>query len=250
MSRLSVEAVETRLFRLGDDLAEFVLESVPREQVREGMVLAVTSKIASLAERRVVPKNQVASKVELVKLEADAFLGVIGHGVTLTIARGIFIPSAGIDESNAQGDYYILFPEDPFATAKKLWERLRQAWGVRDLGVILTDSHTTPLRRGVTGIGLSFWGFEPTEKLIGKPDLFGRPFQMTYVNRVDGLSAAAVLAMGEGTAPKPLALIDGAEVEFTVEDRRADLVMPSESDLYHPIYKHLLERASSTSVGR
>jgi len=52
-----------------------------------------------------------------------------------------------IDESNSETDQYILYPENPFVSAENLWQGLRKHWGVEKFGVILTDSHTTPLRR-------------------------------------------------------------------------------------------------------
>ncbi len=240
---ISVQAVETPLFAVGGHLADFIATQVPRSLVRENMVLAVTSKIVSLAENRILLKDEAPSKEDLVRRECEHFLGTIGYNTTLTVAHGLLIPAAGIDESNAAGDFYILYPIDPYASAQKLWQELRERWGLKNLGVILTDSHTTPLRRGVTGIGLSFWGFEPTENLVGAPDLYGRPFKMTQINHVDALAGLAVYAMGEGTVPRPLAVVHGTALTFVEEDRRANLGMPLEEDLYFPILRPLLDRS-------
>lgn len=231
----TVTPIETDVFTLNEDLSDFIARNVPKEHVQEGMVLAVTTKVVSLSEGRVVAKSEVSSKEDLVRSESDTFLGTIAYGTSLTIAKGLLIAAAGIDESNAEGDYYILYPQDPYASARKLWKSLRNKWDIQNLGVILTDSHTTPLRRGVTGIGLSFWGFDPTDDLVGKPDLFGRPFKMTQINHVDALSAAAVYAMGEGTAPQPLAIVSGASLRFCDEDLRKKLSIPLEEDLYFPL---------------
>lgn len=232
--KISVEALRTRIFAKNEDLSHFIVESVPKDQVREGLVLAVTSKIVSLAENCLIPQNQM-NKADLVRREADVFLGEIGYGCFLTIKDGLFIASAGIDESNSVDGEYILYPKDPFASAQKLWRDLRQSWGLKNLGVLLTDSHTSPLRQGVTGICLSCWGFQPVRNMIGRNDLFGRELKMTKMNLADGLSAMAVMTMGEGAEQSPLALIHGAQLEFCESLDRKDLCMPLEQDLYFPL---------------
>lgn len=235
MSGFQTLAIETTLFRTGDNLAAFVKENVPRALVQERMVLAVTSKIVSLAEKRLVSRASI-DKASLVKREADVFLGEAGYGCMLTVKEGLFIPSAGIDESNSEGGDYILYPADPFASARALWEALRFEWGVKELGVMLTDSRTFPLRWGVTGVCLSYWGFRAVKSMIGTEDLFGRELQMTKINRADALSAAAVLAMGEGRERRPLALLTGMECEFSQETDPSELRIEPKDDLYWPLF--------------
>ena len=204
------------------------------------MILAITSKIVSLAEGR-IENHDLLSKEALVRREADQFLGDIGYGCYLTIKEGLLIPSAGIDESNSANGDYILYPADPFASAARIWQKLREAWRVNDLGIILTDSHTMPLRRGVTGICLSHWGFHAVKYLIGTQDLFGRELRMTQMNLVDGLSAAAVMMMGEGQERQPLAILNHAKVEFCEVTDPAELQIPLEEDLYFPLLKPWLQ---------
>ena len=78
-------------------------------------------------------------------------------------------------------------------------------FGWKNFGVLITDSHTTPLRRGVTGIALSYWGFSGVQNKVGTPDLFGRTLKMTHVNLADAFAAAAVLVMGESNESTPVA---------------------------------------------
>jgi F420-0:gamma-glutamyl ligase len=236
---MNVKPIRTRVFHPGEDLSAFIVSSVPRETVREEMIVAVTSKIVSLAENCVVARSEVTDKKSLVRAESDQFLGEIGHGCFLTVKHGLMIPSAGIDESNSESGGYILFPRDPFASAQKLWSALKTAWGVKALGVLLTDSHTSPLRRGVTGIGLSYWGFEGIRNLVGSPDLFGRELKMTRMNLTDGLAAAAVLMMGEGNERMPVAVITGAPVRFVDHTDKSELQIPLEEDLYYPLFRTL-----------
>lgn len=230
-SEFRVVPIRTEVFSVGRDLAEFVVASISRERVSEGMVLAITSKIVSLAEGAVVARS-ATEKGPLIRREAEVFLGETLFGVALTIKHGILIPSAGIDESNSVDDAFILFPKDPYASARRLHAELRVKWGLRDLGIIITDSHTQPLRKGVTGIGLSHWGFRATRDLVGTKDLFGREMKMTHVNVLDALAVSAVYAMGEVAERRPLAVIYGSGAEFTDSTSSAEIAIPRDEDLY------------------
>ena len=221
----------TEVFSPGGDLPKFVVSSIPRDRVRERMVLAITSKIVSLAEGEIVARAST-DKASLIRRESDFFVGETLFGVALTIKHGILIPSAGIDESNSASGDYILFPKDPYASAKRLWDALRETWGVRDLGILITDSHTPPLRKGVTGIGLSRWCFKATRDLVGEKDLFGRVMKMTHVNVLDALAVAAVYAMGEVAERRPLAIVYGSGAEFTESSSAAEIAISREEDLY------------------
>jgi F420-0:gamma-glutamyl ligase len=239
-SSLTVHPITTRIFRHGDDLVNFVSEQVDPNLIREAMILAVTSKIVSLAELRVVEKSMI-TKERLVDQEADTNLGEVGYGCYLTIKHGFFIPSAGIDESNSEQDQYILYPKDPFLSAKTIWEGLRKRWNLNKLGVLMTDSRTTPLRRGVTGMSLAHWGFVGLKNLIGTPDLFGRRMQMTTVNIADALASAATLMMGEANECRPLAVLHCDGITFTEKVDTDELKMRIQQDLYYPFFKsHLV----------
>lgn len=242
MKPVSVAALPTRIFKLKEDLATFIIDHVPQDLIRERMVLAVTSKIVSLAEGRLVHRTEV-SKADLVRREADVFLGEIGHGCFLTIKEGLMIPSAGIDESNSEDGDFILFPSDPSQSAENLWRKLRAAWKLKELGIVLTDSHTSPLRQGVTGIGLAHWGFSAVKDMIGTTDLFGRELKMTKMNLLDGLSVMAVMVMGEGRESQPLAVIHGAPLEFCEVSDPHEIRMPLEGDLYSPLLKGSFSKA-------
>ena len=223
--------LRTEVFSAGEDLVDFVVRGVPRERVAEKMILAITSKIVSIAEGALVPRGEIG-KPELIHREAEAYLGETLYGVALTIKHGILIPSAGIDESNSVDGAFILFPKDPYASARRLHAALRKAWGLHDLGIIITDSHTQPLRKGVTGIGLAHWGFKATRDLVGESDLFGREMKMTHVNVLDALAVSAVYGMGEVAERRPLALIYGSGAEFTETSSQTEIAIPREGDLY------------------
>ena len=74
-------------------------------------------------------------------------------------------------------------------------------------GVLITDSHTKPLRKGVTGIALGWFSFEPLYSYIGKPDIFNVPLQVPQNNILDAWATVAVFMMGEGSEQTPPAII-------------------------------------------
>ena len=63
----------------------------------------------------------------------------------LTMKNNILIPTAGIDESNGKG-YYILWPKDPYQSAKKIYNFIKQEFKLNNFGIIISDSHCVPLR--------------------------------------------------------------------------------------------------------
>jgi Uncharacterized conserved protein len=125
----------------------------------------------------------------------------------LTIKHNLLVPSAGVDESNTNG-YYVMWPKDPQSSANLCWQFLRERFHVTNLGVIITDSTSSPIRWGVTGKCIAYCGFRGLNSKIGEPDLFGRKLRMTQINVADALAAAAVLCMGESNEQTPIAIIE------------------------------------------
>ncbi len=238
---MRIEAVKTRiLVPPQDDLLAAIRDAL--RAVPEKSVLAVTSKVVSIGEGRCVPKSEVADKDELIKQEADKYLSrdfAPGGWVMHTIKNNLFIPSAGIDESNAYG-HYILWPRDVKKICHALRAWVQKEYGVREVGVVITDSHTIPLRRGTMGSSLAHAGFVAIKDYRGKDDLFGRKYVITTLDIADGLAAAAVLAMGEGSEQTPLALITEIPfVEFGSGEKSGKPFSSHEieekEDLYYPL---------------
>ena len=234
--------VRTKVYRLGESFPDFLKQSL-QGLLKDGDILAVTSKIVSIAEGRILKKSAV-SKKKLIEKEADQYLGEIGCGCHLTIKENLLIPSAGVDESNAEGDFYILYPKNPFQSAKNIHHWIRGALDVKEAGVLLTDSRTFPLRRGAVGAALAYYGFAGVENQMGKKDLFGRRLKVTQINIADALAAAAVYTMGEGAESRPLAIIK-APVVFKQSKDNGELKIPLEEDLYRPLIEEKLRKTES-----
>lgn len=168
-------------------------------------VLVITSKVVALCEGRVVPLEKI--KEATLRQEADYYLpkAASRYGVALTIKDNAFIARAGMDASNT-GGYYSLLPKDSYRTCRRIRRYLCLRFKVKQIGVIIVDSHSTPLRRGVTGVAIGWSGFEGLKGYEHVPDIFGTRFT-THANHVDALATAASLAMGEGNEQTPLALI-------------------------------------------
>lgn len=240
---MRIQAIKTKKILPGACLEEIIADKIPK--LDNNTIIAITSKVVSISEKQILTKDSVASKLDLIQQEADYYLDAPSdYNICLTIRNNILIPTAGIDESNADGSY-ILYPKNVQASAARLWSFLKEHFGIHSVGVIITDSHTSPLRRGVTGLGLGWCGFKALRDYVGKPDIFGSPLRVTLSNLLDGYAAAAVAVMGEGAEQTPLAVIDSLNgVEFSdtppTDDELQQLLMPKDKDLYAPLLNSVL----------
>jgi putative folate metabolism gamma-glutamate ligase len=219
------------------DLFELLDQTLPK--LAEGSIVAIAAKIVSLCEGRTVPMEG-ADKDALIAGEAQWYLPRTGkYEVSFTVTHNMLIPTAGIDESNGN-DQYILWPKDPQASANRIREYIARKRGVQNIGVIITDSTTRPLQWGTTGVAIAYSGFNPLKDYIGQPDIFGREMKFQKSNIANGLAAAAVTLMGEGSEQTPLALLE--DISFVEFQKRnptapevASLKIEREDDLYWPL---------------
>lgn len=219
------------------------LNSSPLE-LRSGDILVITSKVVSIHQGRCVPSEPNVNKELLAQREADFFIPSASskYGISLTITNSALIPSAGIDESNADG-HLILLPEEPSGFAKLLWERMCRRFDIDRLGVVITDSHCTPLRWGVTGISIGTYGFNPLHDYRDKLDLFGRPFKFSQTNQADSIAAAAVGVMGEGDEGTPIVVVRGwPRLEFGTQHGFSCMTITPEEDVFAPLLKAFQKR--------
>lgn len=241
---MEITPIQTRLLvPPKDDLHAALIESLP--PLRDGDILCVTSKVLAIHQGRCVPMGSV-SKQALVESEADAWLPdsrLQDRFLALTIKGGVLIPNAGIDASKLHG-FYILWPEHVTELLEQLWHYVTTTYGLQQFGLIATDTRSTPLRFGFTGVAMGSYGFDPLYSYGGRADAFGNPIQST-VNLVDSLAAAAVLAMGEGEERTPAALIRGApHLHFSGSARYESVLAPVETDIFGPLFKDFQEKRS------
>lgn len=239
---MKIKVIKTDIVRPGGITLEAFLDA-HITNLNEGTVVVLASKIVSLCENRVVPREGT-NKDDLIKRETEYYLPAADnpYGIALGIAHGHLVAAGGIDESNADNTY-VLWPSNAQRSANAVREHLAATFGIKNLGVIITDSTTRPFQWGTTGISIAYSGFEPLKDYIGTPDLFGRTLKYHKNNIMNGLAAAAVVVMGEGAESTPLAIIEDADfVQFTgrnpTTQELADLHINLDEDVYSPILKN------------
>lgn len=237
---MEIIPVKTRILHPPqDDLYRTLLDSLP--ELKDGDIIAVSSKVVAIHEGHTVPAAG-NDKQALALKEADYVIERDYWPTPLTIIKNAFIGTAGVDASNA-GDHYVLLPEDAFRSAHEIRDFLVKNFEIEQVGVVITDSHSTLLRRGAIGISIGYHGFNPTKSLVGEPDLFGRNFKLEVVNLADSIAAAANLAMGEGAEGTPVAVIRGLSgIEFTATSFRDFHMVGPRDDTFRVLYRNLLDK--------
>jgi F420-0:gamma-glutamyl ligase len=231
---MTIRPIKTRIFKEDENLFDFIVQHV--KKIPEKSVIAVTSKIIALSENRTSIIKNSTTKKELMRKESDFMMPT--KYVWLTIKNGSIMASAGIDESNANGKL-ILLPNDCFKTAHFLRKNLQKKFKVKELGVLITDSRTVPLRLGVTGVALGYAGFRGVKSYVGAPDIFGRKFKFSRTNIADSLATSSVLVMGEGNEQQPLAIIEKPPIKFCDRINKNELRIDIKDDMYLPILSKL-----------
>jgi len=224
--------IKTRIVKPPKDEIWDILDGL---ETKDGDVVFITSKILAIHQGRCV---KGVDKETLIKRESSRMLPYehrAGFMVNLTVTDNILIPNAGIDESNADG-HLILWPKDVDKLCRQIRARLIRKHKIKNLGVVSTDSHTTPLRWGVTGITTGLAGVEPLKDLRGESDIFGRKMGVTKVNVIDALAGAAVLCMGEAAEQIPIVILRGFNsIKFSGTASMKDFLIAPEDDLYSPL---------------
>lgn len=215
-------------------MASFIQKQI--KKLEEGSVLVITSKIVALAEGRVCEGSDNETRERIIKAESQWAMKT--KYTWLTIKDNMVMSSAGVDRSNADGNI-ILLPKDSFKSAAVIRNKLRKIYGIKNLGVVITDSRLLPLRAGIVGIALGYSGFKGVRDYRGTKDIFGRILKRSRLDIADSLAAAAVLVMGEGAERKPLAVIKNAPVEFCERVDRKELEINIKEDIYQPIFEKI-----------
>lgn len=243
---MKVTPVKTSIVRVGDNLEEFLDKHI--SSLQENSVVVVTGKIIALCDKEVVPIDGTdetrQQKWDLVKEQSELYTDPnnSSYNLMLTVKDQVMAVNAGIDESNADGNY-VLLPQHPYESAEKIWQYLKQKHNLRHVGVLIIDSRTLPLKWGIIGTSLAHCGFAALNNKIGEKDLFGHEMQMTQENVAEGLAIAANLVMGEVAECQPIAIIEDIQmVEFQelppfAEDLD-ELWISLKDDAYSPIIKH------------
>jgi coenzyme F420-0:L-glutamate ligase/coenzyme F420-1:gamma-L-glutamate ligase len=208
----------------GDDLATLIADAV---SLRDGDVVAVTQKVVSKAEGRVVPEGD--GKDAWVAREARRVVAHRGDLVVAETRHGFVCANAGIDASNVPEGFLSLLPEDPDGSADRIRDGLRERTG-RDLAVVVTDTFGRPWRHGVVNVAIGCSGLPALVDLRGTKDAGGRLLEATVVALADEVAAASGLVMGKAEGV-PAAVVRGLRPDAPPGPAR-DLVRPAHDDLF------------------
>jgi coenzyme F420-0:L-glutamate ligase/coenzyme F420-1:gamma-L-glutamate ligase len=220
------------LLREGIRLSGLSLE--PRD------VLAVTQKVISKAEGRIVQLANVEPSItalhlakqsrkdprllEVILRETRRIVRVRGDVLICETHQGFICANAGVDRSNVEGGNAVtLLPKDADRSARRLARLL-------ECGVIVTDTFGRPWREGLLDVAIGVARVPLFVDFRGTTDTKGYSLQATNLAAVDALAAAAGLMMGK-TSNTPAALIRGFAWEPS--DQGIEPIMrPAERDLF------------------
>lgn len=241
--------------RPGDDLARLLGDAVEAAGgLRRGDVLAVTQKVVSKAEGRLVQLSEItpsvlarhiaeqaakdARQVEVVLREAVRIVRMVDGLIIAETAHGFVCANAGVDASNVAPETVCLLPTDPDASAEKVRHDLSARFfpeveeGERPFGVIVTDSFGRPWRRGIVNVAIGVAGMSPFADYRGQVDSAGYELKASVLAVADELASAAELVMHK-IAAVPAAIIRGYVWPADGGTGTArELVMSPERDLF------------------
>ena len=236
----------------GDDLALLTTAALTRSelQLQAGDALVFAQKIVSKAEGRRIDLQTVTPGaralevakvvqkdprlVELVLRESRRIVRAAKDVLIVEHRLGLIMANAGIDQSNvagpASGEFALLLPEDPDASAARLRQRLHALTGCEP-GIVISDSFGRPWRVGTVGVAIGCAGIPATVDLRGETDMFGRPLRVTVVGHADELASAASIVMGQGGEALPVVLVRGLVSKAPAQPAAA-LIRPERQDLF------------------
>lgn len=246
--KMEVQPIKVRpLLPPQDDLLA-VIDSCDLRLTEESVV-AVTAKVVAIHQGRceLVPKDEDEVKLvkeKLAKEDAELYLerdDTVPFPRVFTIYEGTFCSASGIDVSNGNG-YFTHLPQKSSEFAEVLRQHLQTRYGVKELGVVVVDSRSYPMRNGTIGMSLGYAGFRAMYDYRGADDIFGKPFHAERINVADCLASTAVIAMGEGSESTPLVVMrDIPHIHFGEEDTHDDLYLslkvPMDQDVFAQFYK-------------
>jgi coenzyme F420-0:L-glutamate ligase / coenzyme F420-1:gamma-L-glutamate ligase len=189
----------------GDDLGALLAPPLAANGARDGDLVAVTQKIVSKAEGRIVPDGD---REALVARESVAVVARRGDLLITRTRHGFVCANAGVDASNVDAGFLTLLPEDPDASAERLQKELCARLGLTSLGLVITDTFGRPWREGVVDVAIGCAGLDPLLDLRGRPDDRGRELETTVVAFADAIAAASGLVMTKSSRV-PAALLRG-----------------------------------------
>jgi coenzyme F420-0:L-glutamate ligase/coenzyme F420-1:gamma-L-glutamate ligase len=231
MSRISIFGIAgLPEIEPGDDLAAMIVDAIAGESLALAIndILVVTHKVVSKQESRIVEIPTEEAYRDVIAGESVSIIRRRGDLVIAQTRHGFICANAGVDRSNVAEGYALLLPIDPDRSAHRLRTLITRAAGV-DIGVVITDTFGRPWRRGLVDVAIGVSGVTAIVDLKGTTDTHGNELNVTEVNVVDEIAAAADLVMGKATGI-PVAIVRG--LSLSGNGRATDIVRPANEDLF------------------
>jgi coenzyme F420-0:L-glutamate ligase / coenzyme F420-1:gamma-L-glutamate ligase len=232
--------------RAGDDLGALIATAARGPALADGDILAVTQKIVSKAEGRIVELATVEPSplavefaaaygkdprhVEVVLRESRRIVKM-DRGLLISETRhGFVCANAGVDASNVPGEgRVVLLPIDPDASAERIRRGLAERLGV-SVGVLICDTFGRVWRTGLTNVAIGVAGLRSLLSYVGQRDPYGYDLRVTEIAVADEIAAAAELMMGK-IAGHPVVVLRGL-AHLMAEGSARALVRAPEHDLF------------------
>jgi coenzyme F420-0:L-glutamate ligase/coenzyme F420-1:gamma-L-glutamate ligase len=253
MTALEVVAIPgLPMVQPGDDVAGLVASALAPNglALRVGDVVVVAQKIVSKAEGRMVDLATVVPSPAAVELAAEVGKDprlvelILSESVRVVRKRpgalivehklGFVMANAGVDQSNVAPsdgvERALLLPQNPDASAAGIRRRLEALTGAK-IAVVINDSFGRAWRLGTASVAIGAAGLPALLDLRGRPDLFGRPLEVSVVGFADEIAAAASLLMGQADEATPVVLVRGLRWSVA-ESPAASIARPSNEDLF------------------
>jgi coenzyme F420-0:L-glutamate ligase/coenzyme F420-1:gamma-L-glutamate ligase len=214
--------------RPGDDLPAILAGPLLAMDIGDGDIVAVTQKVVSKAEGRLVPG---VDRAEWVERESRRVVARRGDLVIAETSHGFVCANAGVDASNVEPGMLALLPEDPDASADRIRIALCDRLSLGRLAVLITDTFGRPWRQGLVNVAIGCAGMPAVMDLRGEVDHGGRELEATIVALADEIAASSGLVMGK-SARIPAALVRGVTIDAGAPGRAVDLIRAPEEDLF------------------
>ena len=239
----------------GDDLGEIIGRSLDDLGIKleESDVLCIAHKVFSKAEgnlvflRDVKPSkeaieigsqlNKDARKVEVILRESRKVIRSFkrdnqSEGTMICQHKlGFICANSGVDQSNIQEkNAVITIPHNPDMSANKIRVFLSKKFGIKKLGVIITDTFGRPWRIGQVNVTIGLSGIPATKKEQGNVDAWGKDLLVTEPAFCDEISAASGLLM-QKSAKSPVILFNGLDWEFDSSSAQ-DILRKESEDMF------------------
>ncbi|MEX0832004.1 MAG: coenzyme F420-0:L-glutamate ligase [Nitriliruptoraceae bacterium] len=227
-------------FGVGDDIVDELATalSTATQQLRDGDIVCVVSKVVSLSEGQLVAiagDDARQSRRDLARSQASMIVADTPGVLVTRTPHGFVLANGGIDASNVDDGHALLLPVDADQSAHRLRRVIAEHLGV-NVAVVITDSFGRPWRHGQLDTAIGAAGLATLRDERGGTDLDGRPLEVTMAALVDAVAAASDLVRSKASGT-PFVILRGLAPQVAGRSGQPDgvvatIVRPIEEDLF------------------